>query len=116
VKHLLGCIVCYFGHAIVSILPASAEPSTADALERYRLGDPAMFAFLSGNLNGWTWANADLEAAGKAKLFCAPPSLDLSVQRQVEVTTEHLKDTPADGSRPVGSVMLQSLKQAFPCK
>jgi Ssp1 endopeptidase immunity protein Rap1a len=116
VKQLLRCIVCYLGHVTVSILPASAEPSTADALERYRLGDPAMFAFLLGNLNGWIWANADLEAGGSAKLFCAPPSLDLSVQREVDVTIDHLKGAPADGTRPVGSVMLQSLKQAFPCK
>lgn len=75
-----------------------------------------MFALLTGNLNGWLWANADLESGGHAKLFCVPPAEDLSVQRQVEVTTEHLKTAPADGTRPVGKIMLQSLKEAFPCK
>ena len=75
-----------------------------------------MFAFLAGNLNGWQWANAEFESGGHAKLFCVPPSVELSIQREVEITTNHLKNAAADGSRPVGSVMLQSLKEAFPCK
>jgi len=95
--------------------PASAEASVADALQRYRLGDPAMFAFLAGNLNGLVWANAELQSAGHPKLFCVPADVDFSVQRAVEATTKHLKDTTGDEARPIGSVMLQSLKEAFPC-
>ena len=97
-------------------VPASAEASAADALQRYRLGDPAMFAFLAGNLNGLIWANAELQSGGRPKLFCVPSDVDFSVQRAVEATTRHLKDTTADEARPIGSVMLQSLKEAFPCK
>jgi hypothetical protein len=96
-------------------VPASAEASTVDALQRYRLGDPAMFAFLAGNLNGLVWANAELQSGGHPKLFCVPADVDFSVQRAVEATTKHLKDAAADETRPIGSVMLQSLKEAFPC-
>jgi hypothetical protein len=96
-------------------VPASAETSAVDALQRYRLGDPAMFAFLAGNLNGLIWANAELQSGGHTKLFCVPADVDFSVQRAVDVTTGHLKDAAADGTRPIGSVMLQSLKEAFPC-
>jgi hypothetical protein len=102
--------------ALISIQAASAEVSITDALERYRLGDPAMFAFLAGNLNGLIWANADLESGRNAKLFCVPPAVDLSVQRVVEVTTKHLNEAPTDKTRPMGSVVLQSLKEAFPCQ
>jgi hypothetical protein len=102
--------------AVISILPASAEVSIADALERYRLGDPAMFAFLAGNLNGLIWANADLESGRHAKLFCVPTAVDLSVQRIVEATTKHLNEAPTDKTRPMGSVILESLKEAFPCR
>jgi hypothetical protein len=96
-------------------VPASAEASAVDALQRYRLGDPAMFAFLAGNLNGLVWANAELQSGGHPKLFCVPVDVDFSVQRAVEATTKHLKDAGADETRPIGSVMLQSLKEAFPC-
>jgi Rap1a immunity proteins len=112
---LLRGLLCSLGMALISIQAASAEVSIADALERYRLGDPAMFAFLAGNLNGLIWANADLESGRNAKLFCVPPAVDLSVQRVVEVTTKHLNEAPTDKIRPMGSVILQSLKEAFPC-
>ena len=96
-------------------VPASAEASAVDALQRYRLGDPAMFAFLAGNLNGLSWANAELQSGGHPKLFCVPTDVDFSVQRAVDATTKHLKGATGDETRPIGSVMLQSLKETFPC-
>jgi hypothetical protein len=97
------------------VVPAFAETSAEEAIQRYRLGDPAMFAFLAGNLNGLIWANAELKSSEHAKLFCVPSDVDLSVQRAVDVVTKHLKETAADAARPVGSVMLQGLKETFPC-
>jgi len=114
-KHLLE-IMAVVGLFAALIVPASAEASVTDAIERYRLGDPGMFAFFAGSLSGLSWANAELKATGHAELFCPPPSVDLSVQQEVDVASKHLKDTPGDGQRPVGSVVLQSLKEAFPCK
>ena len=105
----------FVGLMLVSTMPASAEVSIADALERYRLGDPAMFALLAGNLNGLIWANSDLASRHQEKLFCAPPAIDLSVQRVVEAVTKHLNAVATDKARPAGSVILQSLKEAFPC-
>jgi hypothetical protein len=110
-----GTLLCVAA-LMMLVGPASAEPSADDAIQRYRLGDPAMFALLAGNLNGLIWANAELQSGGQAKLFCVPSDVDFNVQRAVEVTTKHLKDTAADGALPVGSVMLRSLKEAFPCK
>jgi hypothetical protein len=108
--------VVFYVAAAATPLPASAEVSVADAIDRYRLGDTAMFAFIAGNLNAWIWANAELEHRGQTKLFCAPPSVDLSVRLQVEITKNHVARVPADGSRSAGSVMLQSLSDEFPCK
>jgi hypothetical protein len=96
--------------------PASAEASTVDAIQRYRLGDPAMFAFFAGTLNGLIWANVELQSDGHTRLFCVPADEDLNVPRLVELTARHLEGAAADGARPIGSVMLQSLKEAFPCK
>ncbi len=114
-KYLLG-ISASIGLTALSIAPASAEAFASDAIERYRLGDPRMFTFLAGNLNGLIWVNADLRANGHTELFCVPPSVTLGVQQAVDILSKRIKDTAADGQRPVGSVMLQSLKESFPCK
>ena len=102
--------------AVLSITPASAEPFANDAIERYRLGDPGMFAFLAGNVNGLIWANVRLRSNEHSELFCVPPSVDLSVQQTVEIMATHIKENPTEGQLPVGSLMLQSLKESFPCK
>jgi hypothetical protein len=113
---------CSFGMSasvvwtVLSITPALAEPFANDAIERYRLGDPAMFAFLAGNVNSLIWANNNLHSNNQTELFCVPASVDLSVQQAVETMAERIKENPADGQLPVGSLMLQSLRQSFPCK
>jgi hypothetical protein len=114
-KTLLG-ISASVGLTALSVAPASAEAFASDAIQRYRLGDPGMFTFLSGNLNGLISANAELRSNGHAELFCVPPSEVLGVQQTVEILSKRIKEIAADGQRPVGSVMLQSLKQSFPCK
>ena len=102
--------------AMLSATPASAEPFANDALERYRLGDPAMFAFLAGNVNGLIWANANLRGSGHTELFCPPAPISLSVQQAVDIMSKHIKENPAEGELPVGSLMLQGLRDSYPCK
>src|SRR3954454_15320750 len=97
--------------AVLTITPAFAEPFANDAIERYRLGDPGMFAFLAGNVNGLIWANAKLRSNDHVELFCVPPSIDLSVQQAVEILSKHIKEDPAEGELPVGPMLLQSLKE-----
>jgi hypothetical protein len=102
--------------AVLSITSASAEPFANDAIERYRLGDPAMFAFLAGNVNGLIWANTNLRSNDHTELFCVPPSDSVSVQQAVEMMSKHIKEKTTEGQLPVGSLLLQSLKETFPCK
>jgi hypothetical protein len=104
------------GLAGLFITPAPAEPFVNDAIERYRLGDPGMFTFLAGNVNAFSWANIDLRSNGHTELFCVPPAVVLGVQEAVDILSKHVKQVPADGQRPVGSVMLQTFKESFPCK
>jgi hypothetical protein len=102
--------------AVLTITSASAEPFANDAIERYRLGDPAMFAFLAGNVNGLIWANTSLRSNDHTELFCVPPSDSVSVQQAVEMMSKQIKEKPTEGQLPVGSLLLQSLKETFPCK
>jgi hypothetical protein len=102
--------------AVLTITSASAEPFANDAIERYRLGDPAMFAFLAGNVNGLIWANTSLRSNDHTELFCVPPSDSVSVQQAVEMMSKQIKENPTEGQLPVGSLLLQSLKETFPCK
>ena len=104
------------GLAVVLITPASADPFAGDAIERYRLGDPAMFAFLAGDLNGLVWANTDLRSNHHTELFCVPADVVVSVQQAVEMMSKRIKDNSAQGQVPVGSLMLQVFKDTFPCK
>jgi hypothetical protein len=101
--------------AVLLMTPASAEPFANDAIERYRLGDPAMFAFLAGDLNGLIWANNELRSDHHTELFCAPPSAVVDVQQAVEIMSKRIKESPTDGQLPVGSLMLRGLRQRFPC-
>ena len=114
-KHILA-VCARIALTVLPIAPAAAEPFANDAIERYRLGDPEMFAFLAGNVNGLIWANARLRSNGHGELFCVPASVDLSVQQSVEIMARHINESPSVGQLPVGSLMLQTLKQAFPCR
>lgn len=107
-----GCV----GLLGLSIVSASGEALVNDAIERYRLGDPGMFTFLTGNVNALIWVNNDLKSNGHTELFCVPPSTTLGVQEVINMMSKHIKENPSDGQRPVGSVILQSLKESFPCK
>jgi hypothetical protein len=75
-----------------------------------------MFAFLAGDVNGLISANTELRSNNHPELFCVPPSAFVSVQQAVEIMSKRIQENPADGKRPVGSLMLQGLKETFPCK
>jgi hypothetical protein len=113
--HLKGILACV-GLLGLPITPASGEAFARDAIDRYRLGDTGMFTFLAGNVNAFIWANDELRSSGRRELFCVPPSAALGVREVVNILLKHIKETPADEQRPIGSVMLQSLKESFPCK
>jgi Rap1a immunity proteins len=117
-KLLVGIsgFVSLLGLLGLSILSASGEALVNDAIERYRLGDPGMFTFIAGNVNALVWVNNDLKSNGHPELFCVPPSATLGVQEVINILSKHVKESPSDEQRPVGSVILQSLKQSFPCK
>ena len=115
-KNRLLEISANIGLAVLLITPAAAEPFAGDAIERYRLGDPAMFAFLAGDLNGLVWANLELRSNHHAELFCVPADVVVSVQQAVEMMAKRIKDNSAEGQVPVGSLMLQGFKESFPCK
>jgi hypothetical protein len=105
-----------FGLAVLLVTPAAAEPFASDAIERYRLGDPAMFAFLAGDLNGLIWANLELQSNHHTGLFCVPADVVVGVQQAVEMMSKRIKDNSAEGQVPVGSLMLLGFKESYPCK
>jgi Rap1a immunity proteins len=115
-KYHLFDVAATIALAVLLVTPAKAEPFANDAIERYRLGDPAMFAFLAGDLNGLISANAELHSNHHAELFCVPPTVAVSVQQAVEMVSKRIKESPTDAQLPVGPLILQGLKQNYPCQ
>jgi hypothetical protein len=74
-------------------------------------------SWLDGVFNGLRGANSELQRTNKALLFCPPPDFSMTAQ-QVNaffdkfVASHKDKVGPSD---PIGILLLEALKEAYPC-
>lgn len=74
-------------------------------------------SWLDGVFNGLRGANSELQRTNKALLFCAPPDFSMTAQ-QVNaffdkfIASHKDKVGPSD---PIGILLLDALKEAYPC-
>lgn len=70
-----------------------------------------------GLCSGYTAAVIDSHQALMSKgkyLFCAPS--DATLRQFRDVVKKHLRDHPQDRHHPAASLVIQALREAFPCK
>jgi len=94
--------------------PAAAEPTVGQW--RANRDDPQMTAFLLGFASGTGWANTDLEAEGRARVFCQPKQLSLTYDLLKQILEAFLVANPGiEDDMMVTGVLLFALKDRYPC-
>ena len=119
----LGALLHYLD---IRLTPNSAKPAFAqksaspkltanEVVKLFRNGDIYARLLLTGTANAYNWANLSLQAEGKTALFCVP-DIVLTVDQEVDLMVRYIQRYPQIGESPAGAVMLQALKEAFPCR
>jgi hypothetical protein len=73
-------------------------------------------AFLTGTTNGLAWANTDLEDRGLTPLYCSPRKLAITLDQNIDILRQRVKESPELGTTPAGLAMLMALRMTFTCK
>jgi hypothetical protein len=106
------------GLAMLSTI-GHAEPTANEVLKNIK-GDNGLStfytAYITGNLNGLGWANADLGNAGRPRLYCEPEKLGITADQSVRILRDRVEEDPKLGTLPAGFAMLLALQRTFPCK
>lgn len=114
--------VAFLVLAIFNTRPATADVrdladvSANEMVTLFRSGNVNARWYLKGMRNGFMWANAELQAKGKTPLFCAPDTIVLTIEQELDILARLIKDKQRLRDYPVGPMLLQALTTTFPCK
>jgi hypothetical protein len=118
-----GCMVAM---VICLCLPtvARAEDTADQFLARYDAAPtPASklvwTQYIETMETGFGWANAVLSDGGGKPLYCVPPKVVLTGEQLIDILRRYIEEVKtrphAIGSQLLGLVLLQALRDAFPC-
>jgi len=98
---------------------ASAELTIKEYLKDKNNRDVAIF--ISGLAVGMGWVNTELRMTKRQPLFCIPEKLVLNVKNYQEILDRLIQEmretrTSRDDEYTVGLILLEGLKETFPCK
>jgi hypothetical protein len=74
-------------------------------------------SWLDGVFNGLRGANAELRRTNKALLFCPPPDFSMTAQQVNSFFDKFIANhkDKVGTSDPIGTLLLEALKEAYPC-
>ena len=76
--------------------------------------------YLQGVGEGFSWANVSLKIdRNQDPLFCAPSKLAFTRENYLQILDRYISENYSGGASedvPVELVLLQALREAFPCK
>lgn len=101
--------------ALVAAHPARAEASADEFLKGMNRGDDMSTVLLLAYTVGFSWANTELQMAGRPMLYCVPPKLALRREQAGSILLQYVKAHPKSRTFPAGMVMLDAMQQTFPC-
>ena len=102
----------------VASVPAHAEAGADYFIETIDGGGSdglILTAALNGMVLGFSWANAELESANEAPLFCQPRRIALASDQIIDILRRYVESHPDQRQTAAGLVMLMALKDALPC-
>ena len=95
--------------------PASAQDFfTADMLLR-DAGSEVHLLYVNTVGETLGWANAVLSAQSQDPLYCQPPRLTITDEQYMQILRSHVSAWPAMGAEPAPLVVLDALRDTFPC-
>ena len=85
---------------------------------REQQGTTLVRIYLHGVGEGSGWANASLQSRDYAPLFCQPGTFVLTADNYVQLVGLYVEKPPAPlkEDTPIELLLLEALKQAYPCK
>jgi hypothetical protein len=77
--------------------------------------------YLDGVGTGFFWANTHQDTRNLARLYCQPGKLPLYAENYVQILEDYIysmadKSNPLPDGIPVELLLLNALKETFPCK
>jgi hypothetical protein len=105
------------------LMPVAAVADIALVLQKFDHGTAAdkslVMMLMSANSDGFNAANAELKAAGKSMLYCAPETITLTPEQLIDilrrwVEANRIKSPRLDAAPPT-TALLYALEDAFPC-
>lgn len=97
---------------------ASAAISIENARANYEAGGDRkemLLFYLQSQENGLSWANVELEMAGREPLYCPPSKLNLNGENVYSLTNDYVTKNDALSSAPFDMYVMRALYDAFPC-
>ena len=114
---------------VATLLALSSAPLQALDVKTYResVGQDdakravAEMIYITGVGEGLTWANVQLNALGRERLYCAPAKPGLSLANYKDILDRHIAEEAKRRTEEeldqlnIESLLLQGLIEAFPC-
>jgi hypothetical protein len=90
--------------------------------QRYRelraagqLHDDQFITYLTGVGRGFSWANAQLVAMRRPRLYCAPENLRLTHETMLDILNAELAGPHRESYGVIELALLHGLQRTFPC-
>jgi Rap1a immunity proteins len=101
------CVACSANAATVRFKQYT-HPST----EEFR---PFNKIYLEGVMEGFVTSNSSLIVDGKPPLFCLPPKLAVTGEQAEDIKMRKAKALSNIDDAPISILLLEGLKETFPC-
>lgn len=100
------------------VTPAVAEMSGKEFKAQMKDSEmvPYVKLYLHGIGCGIGWVNSSLEQDNQKPYFCPPRNLIITEDDEVQMLNEYIDDHPEAAKYPIGLLLLQAYRSAFPCK
>jgi hypothetical protein len=111
-------LVALLGASAVAAGMASAHAGTALKDYAPAKGTEGFKQYLTGVVDGFRQANAELQLRRMKKLYCEPPNAGLQFGSYTEILEKEVKENEAfyTVETPVETALLFGLMKSYPCK
>ena len=106
--------------AVASLsVPARAQftavPPAGLFLAQIKAGDEFALLLLGAYQNAYSWMNVELLHQARPPIYCQPEKVALANAQTASILEHYLQKSPKDAALPLGLVLKEALKSAFPC-
>jgi hypothetical protein len=72
--------------------------------------------YIKGIAEGMNWVNGYMLRDFHTRYYCPPQKIPFTPEQYIDMIERHLKQKPRLGEKPIGLVLLETLKATIPCE